>query len=163
MLRSLLSAACLIVLLGSSHAQNCTAEKSDSPSARDRRYAVCFSITLRSCRRMPAMRLARRTSSISRDMAGVAEEASEGVRAAYQNEGWCRKVRRNPGRNRRAQTLAPIFSRCLNASMSKPCWKFKECVRTANHHYSPTDAVIISTLAAPLNDSHKIYQELTFM
>jgi hemolysin activation/secretion protein len=90
-LRSLLSAACLIALLGSSRAQNCPAEKSDSPTTPSPIRRVIFrnaALLPPQARQEITDALRAETSSISGDMTGVAEEAAERVRAAYQNEGY---------------------------------------------------------------------------
>jgi outer membrane protein assembly factor BamA len=90
-LRSLLSAACLIALLGSSKGQNCPADKHNSPSTISPIRRVLFrnaSLLPPQARQEITKALRAETSSISGDRTGVAEEASERVRAAYQNEGY---------------------------------------------------------------------------
>jgi outer membrane translocation and assembly module TamA len=90
-LRSLLSAACLIALLGSSYGQNCPADKHNSPSTISPIRRVLFrhaSLLPPQARQEITKALRAETSSISGDMTGVADEASERVRAAYQNEGY---------------------------------------------------------------------------
>ena len=91
MFRSLLSAACLVALLSSLCAQNCPPQKHDSPSKLSPIRRVTFrnaALLSQPARLEITDALRAETSSISGDMTGVAEEASERVRAAYQNEGY---------------------------------------------------------------------------
>ena len=94
MLRSLLFATSVVSLLGSLCAQDCLPEKSATPSTPVPIRRVIFQNApnlSREARREIAKALLDETvyaGSVSADMTRSADEASERVRAAYQNEGY---------------------------------------------------------------------------
>jgi hypothetical protein len=94
MSRSLLSAACVIALLGSSHAQNPLFDEGREPTAP----APIRRVTFQNASLLPAQTRKQIVSavraqripagSIAADASGLAEEVSERVRAAYQDDGY---------------------------------------------------------------------------
>jgi outer membrane translocation and assembly module TamA len=93
-LRSLFSATALVSLLGSLYAQNCPPEKNDSPSTHAPIRRVIFQNApdlSPQARREITKALRDETvyaGSVSADMTRSADEASERVRSAYQDDGY---------------------------------------------------------------------------